>query len=271
METKASFVTVGIFVLSLFLGIIFFLVWIGKSEIGRKPHTYATYFTGSVSGLRTGAQVFYNGVPIGSVIDIAIDEENVEKVRVLLGIKKNTPIKEDAIASLEMQGLTGLAAVQITGGTQEIPLLKKKKGQKYFTIRSRPSNLDYIFNTIPELLSDLKVLFGKENQVYVRDILLEIRKIAEGFSSQTKTFEVTLENMNTSIKSFNNFTEQLSLFVKNNTTPLNNFLTTGLLELTQLVYQMRLTFETVNNLASSIDGISASLFSSASKGAYHVH
>jgi len=271
METRANFITVGIFVLSLFLGGVFFLIWVGKSEISGTPHTYATYFTGSVSGLRTGAQVFYNGVPVGSVLDISIDEQNVEKVQVLLSIKKNTPIKKDAVASLEMQGLTGLAVVQITGGTQESPLLKKKEGQRYFTIQSKPSKLEYIFSAVPELLRDLKNLLGKQNQEYIRSILLDIKNITENFSNQSDIFQDTLENMNTSIKSFNNFTDQLSLFIKRNNAPLSNFLTTGLLEFTQLISQMRITFETVNNLASSIESISAPLLTNSSREDYYVH
>ena len=77
-----------------------------------------------VGGLR------YRGVPIGTVTQIGIDLENVELIEVTLAIKKGTPIKTDTIASLALQGITGLSFVQLTGGTRNAPTLEPRPGKR---------------------------------------------------------------------------------------------------------------------------------------------
>ncbi len=253
METKANFIAVGSFVLALSLGIIFFIIWIGKSEISSRPDIYAIYFKGSISGLKTGAQVLYNGVPVGSVSEISIDKKNIEKVLVLVGIKKGTPVKENAMADLEMQGLTGLSLIQIRGGTQGSSFLQKKPGQTYPVIMSKPSKLETIFNEIPELLHRLNDLISDENQKNVQIILENIAKITTEIANQSEVVEEMLKNINESMKSFGVLTTQLSALIGNNKASLHHFLSTGLFEFTQLISQMKLTFDALGRLTSDVE------------------
>ena len=62
-----------------------------------------------MSGLQQGGQVLYRGIPIGQVDDIRIDPDNVETVLVMVDVDRETPIKADTVATLEFQGLTGIA------------------------------------------------------------------------------------------------------------------------------------------------------------------
>ena len=52
---------------------------------------------------------------------------------------RGTPIKEDTVAVLETQGLTGITTVNLTGGTRAAPLLKAKPGENFPVIKSQPS------------------------------------------------------------------------------------------------------------------------------------
>ena len=122
---------VGVFVLVAFAGFFAFVMWLGKTEIDREVDAYHIYFRGSVSGLTSSSTVRYRGVPVGSVgsvTDIVIDPKNSEQVLVTIEVTGGTPIKEDATASLEMQGITGLVNVQIGGGAKESPRLVAKEG-----------------------------------------------------------------------------------------------------------------------------------------------
>jgi len=80
------------------------------------------YFTGDVTGLGVGSAVRYRGVPVGTVRDIRLDPTNVEQVQVLMDVSADAPIKEDTIAQLALQGITGVAFIQLTGG--QIPPLR---------------------------------------------------------------------------------------------------------------------------------------------------
>ena len=117
METRASYVLVGSFVLALVAGLLVFTAWIAKVQLDETRETYRIYFTGSVTGLQQGSPVRYRGVPVGTVSDIRLDPDNVTRVRVTIEVQNGTPIMSDSIASLEVQGITGGAYVQISGGT----------------------------------------------------------------------------------------------------------------------------------------------------------
>jgi phospholipid/cholesterol/gamma-HCH transport system substrate-binding protein len=152
MEIRASYLLVGAVVLVLIAGLAAFSVWLVKADIDRQVEPYQIAFAGSVTGLQEGSQVRYRGVPVGRVTDIRIDPERVEWVLVTVEIDRGTPIRQDTVASLEMQGITGIAFVQLRGGTQASPPLLAAEGRKIPQIESRRSTLERLFDSTPELL-----------------------------------------------------------------------------------------------------------------------
>lgn len=157
METKASHVVVGAFILLLVGGLFVVTIWLAKLEIDRREDVYAIRFTGSVTGLQPGSPVRYRGIPIGTVSTIRIDPEDLTRVLVLVNVADGTPITSDSVAALEIAGLTGGAFVQIAGGDAHSPLLRDRpKDAEYFlghpVIPSRPSTLSTVVDQAPRLL-----------------------------------------------------------------------------------------------------------------------
>lgn len=152
MEIRASYVIVGAVVLALLAGIAAFSLWLVEAGVERDVARYEIAFAGSVSGLQQGGQVLYRGIPVGRVGDIRIDPDNVETVLVTIEVDRDTPIKADTVATLEFQGLTGIAYVQLRGGTQEAPRLDPD-AEPAPRIASRRSALERVFESTPELLA----------------------------------------------------------------------------------------------------------------------
>jgi phospholipid/cholesterol/gamma-HCH transport system substrate-binding protein len=152
METRAHYVLVGGFVIAVLVAVFIAVIWLVGAQVQREGAIYDIYFRGSVSGLNEGAVVRYKGVAIGRVLNIRLDPENVERIRVRVEIDSATPIKEDAVAELEAQGITGLAFVQITGGSNASPDLQKREDKRYPIIASKPSRLEEVVTSAPELL-----------------------------------------------------------------------------------------------------------------------
>jgi hypothetical protein len=107
METRANYLLVGSFVLIIFAGAILFILWLAKFQFDQQFTRYDIEFEGSVSGLKVGSSVELNGIPVGEVINIGIDPRDVEKVAVTVEVPADTPIREDTIASMQIQGITG--------------------------------------------------------------------------------------------------------------------------------------------------------------------
>ena len=181
METRASYLVVGGFVLVSLIALVVMVIWLAGTTFDEEFAYYDILFEGSVTGLKSGNPVRYRGIAVGVVSDMGIDKENVERVRVTIEVPNDTPIKEDAIASLEFQGITGVAYVQIEGGTQDANMLRPQLGRPRPIIESKPSQLQEVFDAAPEvlnrfiaLLEQASVLLGKENQSNVADTLQNI-------------------------------------------------------------------------------------------------
>lgn len=165
METRASHLLVGSFVLLLFAGIAVFALWIARADLERAVDVYEIAFTGSVSGLQQGSQVRYRGIPVGRVVDIRIDPYDLEQVLVRVELSEHTPIKEDTVANLEPQGITGIVNVQLTGGTRASPDLEPAPDQRYARIQSTPSAIEQVIEFTPALLANAVSLIERALEV----------------------------------------------------------------------------------------------------------
>src|SRR3712207_3406620 len=155
METRASHLLVGGFVLVLIAAMVGFIMWLARAQFQETADRYEIQFTGSVTGLQVGSPVRYRGVPVGTVREIRLDPANVERVRVRVDLQPGTPIKVDSLASMEQQGVTGGVYVQITGGTQEAPSLREVANVPMPVIPSKPSTFAELADRAPELLGNL--------------------------------------------------------------------------------------------------------------------
>ena len=191
METKANHLAVGAFVLIVLAGLFGFVVWLGKGEIDREVDRYHVYFRGSVSGLTTASTVRYRGVPVGAVSDIRIDPDNSEQVRVTIEVASATPIKEDAVASLELQGITGLVNVQIGGGTRDSPPLAAKPGEQLAVIAAAPSRLEALVENLPQVIARFTTMVERATLLLSDDNLAAITNTLTNLNNLTDTLALS--------------------------------------------------------------------------------
>lgn len=191
METRASYIVVGAFVLGLVAAAVAITVWIAKVQIHEAPARYVIHFTGDVTGLNVGSPVRYRGVPVGTVTDIRIDPANVERTRVVVDIGAATPVKEDVVAEIALQGITGIAFIQLTGGSQDAPTLKPRAEPPLPEIRSRPSPLQEILSRLPQILERMAVLGDRltrllddRNLTAVSQTLENLRRVSEALGAE---------------------------------------------------------------------------------------
>ncbi len=140
MEDKVNYALVGVFVLALGAALIAGVLWLAAGIGGKRQHDpYQAIFNESVAGLSLNAPVKYLGVDVGTVRDIALDPGHPQQVRLRLDIERGTPIKEDTLAVLKSQGLTGIAYVELDGGSPGSPPLAAKDESSIPTIATKPS------------------------------------------------------------------------------------------------------------------------------------
>jgi len=202
MESKVNYAVIGFFVLVLGAALIGITLWLSAGKFERVTYdTYLAYTSESVSGLSVNAPVKYRGVEVGKVRDIALDPDNPEQVRLRLEIERGTPVKEDTVATLSSQGLTGIAFVDLTGGSRDSPLLRAKPGVQYPVITTGPSLLTRVdtalTNTLANvnaLIVDLHALADPQNRAAIRNILANVESISKSLASYDARFRAGLDH-----------------------------------------------------------------------------
>lgn len=220
METKANYVVVGAFTLVLLFGLVTAVLWLADVEFDEEFAYYDLLFEGSVTGLKSGNPVRYRGVPVGVVTDMKINPDNVEQVKVTIEVPNETPIKEDAEASLEFQGITGIAYVQITGGTHDAPPLRRIPGQGNPVIKSKPSQLQEIIDSAPELVSRVislvdraNLLLGDANQKNFSEAMASVNSITGSFASGSDDIKKLLSGGAEAVTELNKASTEARLLV----------------------------------------------------------
>ena len=84
---------------------------------------------------------------------------------VTIQVQPHLNIREDSVASIDSQGLTGGAFVEITGGTPKSPLLVAKEGQRYPVIRTKQSTFAQLQQSVPEVVAKLSVAASRLNDL----------------------------------------------------------------------------------------------------------
>lgn len=124
MERNANYALVGMASLLLFIGLAVFVVWLARLQFARDYDLYDIVFIGPVRGLSEGGEVHFNGIKVGEVTKIALDQRDPNRVIARARVTSDVPIKTDSYATLEPQGITGINYVQITAGSPKLKLLK---------------------------------------------------------------------------------------------------------------------------------------------------
>ncbi|MBU6456752.1 MAG: MCE family protein [Bradyrhizobium sp.] len=76
-------------------------------------------FEGSATGLARGGNVNFDGVRVGEVTSIKLD--GPRKIVALVTLENSAPIRQDTVVGLEQQGLTGVMAISLVGGSDAAP------------------------------------------------------------------------------------------------------------------------------------------------------
>jgi phospholipid/cholesterol/gamma-HCH transport system substrate-binding protein len=207
METKANYVAVGAFVLICMVGLVITVLWLAGVQYSQEFAYYQTYFKGPVTGLGDGTSVRYNGIEVGRVTDLRFDPNDPEMVIATLQVKPDLGIRQDSTASIESEGLTGGSFVEISGGTKKSALLVAPEGAKFAVIKSKPSTLQQLVQSAPQLVAKLNIaadrvndLLSDPNRRAVSGILANLNETTTMLARRSGDIDTTLVNLSQASK-----------------------------------------------------------------------
>jgi phospholipid/cholesterol/gamma-HCH transport system substrate-binding protein len=220
VEPKVSYSLVGAFVILFGAALVIIVLWLARGGPQKAYENYYAYFQQSVSGLNENAAVKYKGVAVGRVRDIRLDPQNPERVRLTLSIEKEAPIKEDTYATLSMQGLTGLAFIELSGGTRQSPPLKAPPGGRYPVIKTKPSLLMRLDDAATTLLANLNQIAGalaelssKQNRESIETIMTNVAELTRSLRDREHNLDRLFANADRTLRNTSEVTEKLPALV----------------------------------------------------------
>jgi len=194
MKTRASNLMIGSATLAVVAAAFAGFLAFQKIHGFRQQTPLRIVFEGSASGLRKGGSVNFDGIQIGQIKSLKLD--NPRKVVALAMIDNSAPIRKDTVVGLEFQGLTGIAAISLVGGAPAappvpldqdgIPILTADLSETE-TIRDSLHNVD-------------RMLVG--NQAMLKDTLLNFETYTASLVSKGEAIDSILRKADGAFESF---------------------------------------------------------------------
>jgi phospholipid/cholesterol/gamma-HCH transport system substrate-binding protein len=116
METRARFVLLGFFTLAVIVAGFGFVYWLNYAGTMGEQAIYRIRFQDTVSGLRPGSAVLFNGIRVGEVRSLRLNPETPREVTAVISIERGTPVRADTRIEIYTQGLMGSPTISLQGG-----------------------------------------------------------------------------------------------------------------------------------------------------------
>ncbi len=196
METRANYVLIGAFTLAVVLGVFGFVYWFQNIGGSGARAFYRVQFEGSVSGLRTGATVLFNGIKVGEVTELKLDPAKPKQVIAGISIDKNVAVRADTEISLEFQGLTGISALSLKGGDPAKPALVGANTAKEEAplLLAPPGATQDVTQAARDALRKVQELI-EDNQKTIKSALENIDKFAATLARNSDHIDNTLASI----------------------------------------------------------------------------
>ena len=194
MEREANYTAVGAFVLLIVVMAGLFVYWYAGNTDSRDYKRYEIYFEGSVSGLNRGSTVRYLGVEVGRVVSIRIDKRAADRVQVIADIDSQAPISKNTLASLSLQGVTGLLYIDLLAEGDSRHRINPVPSEQYEVIDSVRSNFDLFLASLPDLVGRASEVADRAARVLSDDNIRAFNNTMRSIEQGAATLPATMRN-----------------------------------------------------------------------------
>jgi phospholipid/cholesterol/gamma-HCH transport system substrate-binding protein len=185
METRANFVLIGSFTLAVIAAAFGFVLWFQSLHTTKARSPLRIVFEGPATGLRNGGSVNFNGIRVGEVMSVKLD--NPRRVVALAMVENNAPIRRDTLVGLEFQGLTGVAAISLKGGEEAAPPVPLDE-DGVPTLTADPNALQDVTEAIRGTLQNINRVVA-DNQESVKNSLKNLETFTNSLARNSQKID----------------------------------------------------------------------------------
>ena len=188
METRANYILIGSFTLAVIAAAIGFVLWFQSLHTTKQRSPLRVVFEGPAAGLRNGGSVNFNGIRVGEVVSVKLD--NPRRVVALAMIENNAPIRKDTLVGLEFQGLTGVAAISLKGG-EEAAAPPPLDQDGIPTLNADPTKLQDVTEAIRGTLQNINKIVA-DNQESVKNSLKNLETFTNSLARNSEKIDAVM-------------------------------------------------------------------------------
>lgn len=189
----------GLFLLTLIIGFVAIVYWIGNLERARDIYVVST--RNSVTGLNPESTVFYRGIAVGKVLKVGFDPDDPMTILVQIEVDKNIKFTRGVFATLRLKGVTGLTQVDLQdAGTSDEWLVPGDRPDQRIPLL--PSLTDRLLSSGEEILMEAEQLMirldrvlSDENEEHGREILKNLNVATAKLAGLENQLAKVLEKM----------------------------------------------------------------------------
>jgi phospholipid/cholesterol/gamma-HCH transport system substrate-binding protein len=224
MEDRAKYVLIGLFTFAVIVGAFGFIYWLHNEAGSRETASYRLIFGGSVSGLRVGAPVLFNGIRVGDVTSLGLTN-NPSEVSAVVSVDPATPVRKDTRVTLEYAGLTGIASVSLKGVLASAPKIQMKEGELP-TLRAESNAGQDMSSAVRETLGKANAVIS-ENQEAVHNAINNLETFSKSLARNSEKLDKLVDNTTEAMASFKQLGDNLDKRTGELTTNVNTTLSSA--------------------------------------------
>jgi phospholipid/cholesterol/gamma-HCH transport system substrate-binding protein len=272
METKANYTLVGMFTLAVIAAVFGFVYWSQHISGTGERANYRVLFSTSVSGLRTGSAVLFNGIRVGEVTDLRLNADNPTQVAAMISVDKAVKIRPDTRVGIEFQGLTGIAAVALNGGSPGEPALNGLSTPPPALVASPAASQDVtqgareVLQRIDDFIEENRAAFKStiqnidtfsaslaRNSKRVDNILAGIESFTGGADGKTGEINDAAKSVRELADRLSKLADNLDKRTASITDGINDFTGAGTKQINAVSKDLQRTLSTIDRTVNNID------------------
>jgi len=214
MENKPHAFWAGLFTIGLLVVIGFVAFYFSFDRTVRVP--YDLIAESSVTGLSPDADVRFRGLDVGKVQSIAFNPHRQGQIVIRILVDEKAPMTRSTYGTLALQGVTGIAFVQLDDtGTDEAPLVSSKENVAQLPLR--PGLLDQLqqhgealVRKLDSVADEVNSMLSEQNRQQMMGAVTSLRQAADSVNTLAKQLgpatgelQQTLASTNTLMQSMN--------------------------------------------------------------------
>jgi phospholipid/cholesterol/gamma-HCH transport system substrate-binding protein len=195
MKSRMTNLMIGSLTLALIAGSFGGMLGYRKFVSTKQRVPLRVIFEGSASGLHKGGSVNFGGIRVGEVVSLKLD--NPRRVVALAMIDNTAPVRKDTLAGLEFQGLTGVAALSLIGGSPDAPPVPLDQDGIPILIADPDATQDVETRIKAALRNVDKVI--ADNQTDLKDTLLDLETFTASLAANGAKIDSLVQRAETGV------------------------------------------------------------------------